>query len=125
MRLPTHSAYERRILRHLQQKRRKAQRSGDTEQVEKLANILGNANAFQVLCEQIISDSEAPTSDLDTSFYGTGEYGVISGLLLLFGWLATNWSSVLKMIDAIIDRFSEFSEFSEFSADGTTLSTTN
>ncbi len=102
---PTHSAYERVIYRHLRRERRQARRAGDGLKEKKIAWTMENTQAFQVLCEQVISEANAPTDDLDVNFFGAGEYGVITGLMGLLAWLVANWDSIAKIIEYLINMW--------------------
>jgi len=109
--VPTHSAYERIIYRRLKRQERQLLREGDTEEAAKLTWILTNGDAFQVACEQIISDSAVPTDDLDVVFYGEEEkFGVIPPLIMLITYLLANWESIYKIIQTIMDLWSKKEE---------------
>jgi len=108
--VPTHSAYERAIYRHLRREKRKARRTGDELKEKKIAWTLSNPRAFELACEQIIAEADVPTDDLEVNFFGDGEYGVITGLMALLAFLVANWDSIAKIIEYIINLWASKAE---------------
>lgn len=105
--VPTHSAYERTVYRHLRRERRKAAQGGDELKVAKIDFTLRNPEAFDLLVEEVLNQSAVPTEDLEVVFFGDNEYGVIEGLIMLLSWLVANWDTIANIIEFIANLFAE------------------